>query len=136
VLRRLKFSNDECASAAVLVGAAASSIAPDWTDPQVRRLLADVTRPHAPATAALWRADRATDLADRADAILARRDALAVGELAVTGGDLMAALDMNPGPAVGRLLAALLDRVLAEPELNTRDPLIAIARGLELELVR
>jgi hypothetical protein len=48
----------------------------------------------------------------------------------------MVALDMAPGPLVGRLLQALLDRVLQAPELNTADQLIAIARGLELELAR
>jgi len=136
VLRRLKFSNDESAAAAVLAGAAAAPLATGWTDAEIRRLLADVTRPHAPAAVALWRADQAIELADRAAAILARKDALAVGELAVTGKDLMVALEMQPGPGVGRLLAALLDRVLIDPALNTRDQLIAISRGLELELVR
>jgi tRNA nucleotidyltransferase (CCA-adding enzyme) len=136
ILRRLKFSNDECAAAAVLVGAAAAALAPDWTDAALRRLLADITRAHAPAAVALWRADRATALADRAAAILERKDALAVGELAVAGKDLMLALEMAPGPAVGRLLAVLLDRVLGNPALNTPDQLIAISRGLELELAR
>ena len=42
----------------------------------------------------------------------------------------MAALALPPGPAVGRLLAALLDRVLVDPALNTRDQLIAVAREL------
>jgi hypothetical protein len=54
----------------------------------------------------------------------------------VTGKDLMIALDMPPGPSVGRLLTALLDRVLADPALNTADALIAAARGLELALAR
>jgi len=136
ILRRLKFSNDEVAAAAVLVGAAAAPLATEWTSAEIRRLLADITRPHAPAAVALWRADRATELADRAAAILERRDPLAVGELAVTGKDLMVALEMEPGPGIGRILAALLDRVLLDPALNTRDQLIAISRGLELELAR
>jgi hypothetical protein len=34
------------------------------------------------------------------------------------------------------LLNALLDRVLEQPSLNTKEQLIAIARGLELELAR
>jgi tRNA nucleotidyltransferase (CCA-adding enzyme) len=136
VLRRLKFSNDECAAAAAAIGAAAAVLADAWADPELRRLLADLTRGHAAGAIALWRADGAAELADRAAAILARGDALAVGELAVTGKDLMTALDMPPGPSVGRLLTALLDRVLADPALNTADALIATARGLELELAR
>jgi tRNA nucleotidyltransferase (CCA-adding enzyme) len=134
VLRRLKFSNDECAAASTVVGAAAAVLAAGWQDAEIRRLLADVGRVHAPAAAALWRADGAAELADRAAAILDRRDPLAVGELAVTGKDLIDALDMQPGPLIGRLLAALLDRVLADPALNTHDRLIALARGLELSL--
>jgi hypothetical protein len=43
---------------------------------------------------------------------------------------------MKPGPAIGRLLAVLLDRVLADPAINTRDQLVAVARSLELELAR
>jgi tRNA nucleotidyltransferase (CCA-adding enzyme) len=136
VLRRLKFSNDECAAAAAAVGVAAAVLADGWTDPEIRRLLADVTRGHAAGAVALWRADGAAELADRAAAIVSRGDPLAVGELAVTGKDLMAALDMPPGPLVGRLLAALLDRVLVDPALNTAEALIAAARGLELELAR
>lgn len=136
VLRRLKFSNDEAGAAAVLVGAAAASLVPAWTDAEVRRLLAEVTRAHAAAAIALWRADGADALADAAAAILARRDPLAVGDLAVGGKDLLAALAMPPGPLVGRLLAVLLDRALADPAINTPEQLIALARGLELELAR
>jgi len=138
VLRKLKFSNDESATAAVLVGSAAASLAPAWSDAELRRLLADITRAHGDAAVALWRAERAerAELAERAAAILARRDPLAVGELAVTGKDLLVALDLRPGPVVGRLLAALLDRTLTDPAINTRDQLIALARGLELSLAR
>ncbi|HEX2692364.1 MAG TPA: hypothetical protein VHN14_37410 [Kofleriaceae bacterium] len=136
VLRRLKFSNDECAAAAVLVGVSAAPLAAAWSDAELRRLLADVTRHHAEAAVALWRADRATELADRAAAILARHDALAIGELAIAGKDLLAELEMPPGPAVGRLLAQLFDHVLIDPALNTRDQLIAIARGLPLAPAR
>jgi tRNA nucleotidyltransferase (CCA-adding enzyme) len=127
VLKRLKFSNDEAAAAAVLVGVAAAPQA-SWTDPALRRLLADVTRAHAAAAVALWRADGA-NLADRAAAILDRRDPLSVGELAVTGKDLMTELQLPPGPAIGQLLAALFERVLQEPGLNERAALIELARS-------
>jgi tRNA nucleotidyltransferase (CCA-adding enzyme) len=154
VLRGLKFSNDEIRRAATLVGTASATLITDWTDPDLRRLLADVTRAHAAAAAALWSADGivagmpadaadaatrlggTSELADRARSILKRGDAIAVNELAVTGKDLMTALDMPAGPALGRILAVLLERVLDDPALNTAEALIAIARGLELELAR
>ena len=136
VLRRLKFSNDELAAASVAAGTGSACCVPAWSDAQVRRLLADVTRPHAAAAVALWRADGAKDLAARAAAILDRGDPLAPGELAISGKDLMSALSMAPGPAVGRLLQALFDRVLDDPSLNTRDHLLAEAQRLELLIGR
>ena len=54
--------------------------------------------------------------------------ALERGDLAVDGDDLMRALALAPGPAVGRLLEDLLERVLADPMLNERGRLLAIAR--------
>jgi len=136
VLRRLKFSNEELTAAAVLVGAGGACCVPAWIDADVRRLLADVTRPHAALAAAIWRADGAADLAARAATILERGDALATPELAVTGKDLMAALSMPPGPALGRLLAALLTQVLDDPAGNTRERLLAAAQALELSIGR
>ena len=50
------------------------------------------------------------------------------------GKDLMTALDMPPGRAVGRILARLLDEVIEDPSRNTRDTLIERARQAELEL--
>jgi tRNA nucleotidyltransferase/poly(A) polymerase len=136
VLRRLKFSNEEIAVAASLAGTSGASLAKEWSDPDVRRLLSDVGRANAKTAAALWRADNAIDLANRADAILARGDAIAANELAVTGKDLMTELAMKPGPLIGRLLAMLLTRVIEEPALNTRDQLLALSRSAELAFGR
>jgi len=136
VLRRLKFSNEELAGATVVAGTGSAPRVPDWSDAQIRRLLVDVTRPHAAAAIATWRADGAASLAARAAAIVSRGDPLATGELAVAGRDLMDALAMPPGPAVGRLLAALLTQVLEDPSLNTRPRLLQVAQQLELEIGR
>jgi tRNA nucleotidyltransferase (CCA-adding enzyme) len=136
VLRRLKFSNEELAGAAVLAGVGSACCVSAWTDGQLRRLLVDVTRPHAAAAVGLWRADGATQLADRAAAILERGDPLSTAELAVTGKDLMAALEMPPGPALGRLLQALFNQVLDDPSLSTRERLLAKAQELELAIGR
>jgi hypothetical protein len=40
----------------------------------------------------------------------------------------MRALALAPGPAVGRLLDELLERVIADPMLNERTRLLAVAR--------
>jgi tRNA nucleotidyltransferase (CCA-adding enzyme) len=54
-------------------------------------------------------------------------------ELALGGRDLMQELSLAPGPRVGKLLDALLERVLSEPELNTRERLLDSARSLLAE---
>jgi hypothetical protein len=59
---------------------------------------------------------------------LSARVALARGDLDVTGTDLMNALGIEHGPAIGALLGQLLDRVITDPMLNDRSRLIALAR--------
>ena len=50
-------------------------------------------------------------------------------DLAVDGDDLRQA-GVQPGPQLGKLLAALLDQVLDDPSLNTHDRLLTAARRL------
>jgi tRNA nucleotidyltransferase (CCA-adding enzyme) len=136
VLRRLKFSNDEIATASVIVGAISATLVTDWTEADARHLLADITRGHAASVIAVWRARGAESLARTVEAILSRGDALAISDLVLSGNELIDALQLTRGPLVGRLLRALLDRVLDDPTLNTRDKLVELARSLELSLAR
>lgn len=53
---------------------------------------------------------------------------LSVRDLAVNGNDVMAELGIEEGPAVGRVLDTLLERVLDNPSLNERNRLIEIIR--------
>jgi tRNA nucleotidyltransferase (CCA-adding enzyme) len=46
----------------------------------------------------------------------------------VDGQDLKR-LGLAPGPQFGEILRALLDRVIEQPELNTRESLLAIVRA-------
>ncbi len=50
--------------------------------------------------------------------------------LAVDGTDLMTELDLAQGPILGRILEALLERVIADPALNDRPTLLLLARSL------
>ncbi len=61
------------------------------------------------------------------EATRSRRDAVTRGQLAVTGEDLAGA-GIEPGPAMGRLLERLLDLVIEDPALNTRDSLLRKVR--------
>jgi len=37
---------------------------------------------------------------------------------------------LSPGPIVGHTLQRLLDRVIGDPSLNTRDRLLSVARSM------
>ncbi|OUQ25746.1 hypothetical protein B5E80_03930 [Flavonifractor sp. An135] len=117
------------------------------TEAVVRRRLRQLGPEGFSALLALQRADlhgQAGDIAaprlaelDRTEAlardILAQRPCLSLKELALSGKDVLA-LGVSPGPAVGEILKALLDRV-AEGELpNTREALLPAARELAKQL--
>ncbi len=53
-----------------------------------------------------------------------KRDPLSPKMLKVTGDDVMKELDLPPGPRIGWILAALLEKVLDDPSKNERDDLI------------
>ena len=56
--------------------------------------------------------------------------ALTAADLAIDGNDVIPLLDGGAGPAVGRILRALLDRVIEDPSLNSRDKLMPLAEEL------
>ncbi|MEZ4359085.1 MAG: hypothetical protein R3B48_02820 [Kofleriaceae bacterium] len=136
MLRRLKMKVSDCEIASQAAAAAgAVALTPALDEAELRAVLAAAGRRHAEAIVACWRADgvaRASSggaaLAAAGAQILARGDALAVGELAVTGGDLMKELGLAPGAQLGAILRELLAHVLAHPGDNQRDALLARAR--------
>ncbi|MEO8201908.1 MAG: CCA tRNA nucleotidyltransferase [Gemmatimonadota bacterium] len=61
------------------------------------------------------------------ESIRSRGDATRIKDLAVTGEDLIG-LGISPGPRLGQMLTMLLDHVIEDPRLNTRDGLLSLAR--------
>jgi tRNA nucleotidyltransferase (CCA-adding enzyme) len=59
-----------------------------------------------------------------------RSSAHRLRDLAIGGDDLIA-IGYRPGPAMGRALRALLDEVVRDPSLNTREELLARAKDLQ-----
>lgn len=53
-----------------------------------------------------------------------------VTDLAVNGTDLMKELDIPPSPMIGHILHQLLEEVLENPELNTKETLVQRAREI------
>lgn len=135
MMRRLRFSNAESAQAVHLV-AAYTRPRPDASDARgLRRWLSrvgreavrDTLRLHAAAVRSRGGGDGPTAFAHLARALLAtlrRRPPLTLSDLAVTGDDLKA-LGLEPGPRFAEILSDCLDRVLDDPEMNTRERLRA-----------
>ena len=109
-----------------------------WTDAAVRRFIMRVGEESLPDLYALRRADSygmagkepprdfLLPLADRIEETLAESRALSIKDLAVSGNDLMAS-GIDPGKRMGIILRELLDAVVEDPALNTRDKLLEIA---------
>ena len=95
-------------------------------EPAVRRFIRRIGREHVDALFELRRADDigsglppddpvTAAFRARIDAELAARPPLDRGALAVDGDDLIRDLGLEPGPRLGRVLDALLERVIARP---------------------
>jgi hypothetical protein len=66
----------------------------------------------------------------RLEDVLRQGPAFTVNDLAVDGRDVMRILDIPEGPEVGRVLAELLEMVLEEPGLNSRERLLDIVKTM------
>jgi tRNA nucleotidyltransferase (CCA-adding enzyme) len=149
--KALRFSNAHTSWITALAAARADlggemdaamwSAMPD--DAHIRRWIARVGRTRTDAfialTEALWRARlsreanpaveaRLTPFASRASQV-AFRDPIELADLAVDGEDL-GTVGIRPGPALGRVLHALLEKVIADPAVNTREDLLEFAISL------
>ncbi len=60
------------------------------------------------------------------DEIIADGDAIKISDLAITGSDLIKEKGFEPGPAIGEELKRLLDLVIEEPSLNTKESLMKL----------
>jgi poly(A) polymerase/tRNA nucleotidyltransferase (CCA-adding enzyme) len=113
---------------------------PDWTDGTVRRFVRRIGPELLAPLFALREADiigrgkgedpqaETRDLRGRIDKVMADDAALRVKDLAIGGQDVMRVLDIPPGRRVGEVLEQLLERVLDDPTLNTKETLEDLVR--------
>ena len=128
VLERLRGSNAEIGRAQAISRAPGE---PAGDSPAaVRRWLA-TSGSAADDLLRLWRLRRGADASwtGIVAEIRQRGDPLGRGDLAIDGNDLIA-LGVPRGPRLGEVLDKLLDRVLDDPSLNTREQLSAVAKEL------
>ena len=151
ILRRLKFDNDTVALVKCLVRhhdvRYAYCVDTQGGEPDgpvrglraMRRLTGKVGRDRMPLLFLLQRADieaqsdyKKREKLETLDAgercyrtICEAQDAVTIADLAVTGRDLIDERGFEPGPAIGAELKRLLELVMDDPSLNTREKLLA-----------
>jgi hypothetical protein len=113
---------------------------PGWSDAAVRRFIGKVGPDALDELFALREADNVgsalprsaglAELRERVAAELAAGPVLDRSALAIDGDDLIAELGITPGPRLGRVLDALLERVIEDTSLNTAPTLLLMARQL------
>ena len=138
VLKRWKYPKDDVAAVAHLIRHHMFWYQSDWTGSAVRRFIRKVGLDVIPDLFELRRADNIgsgiraprmyalEDLWTRVQEEIERSTAFSPSDLAVDGTDVMRELGIPPGPEVGRVIAALFERVLDDPDLNTRERLLAL----------
>lgn len=138
ILRRLKYPNAVVEAVSHLVKHHMFDYQESWTDAAVRRFVARVGLDWVKPLALLRLADSGgmgtgpadprsvMPLIERVEALVEKDQAFGLRDLAV-GGDDLAAAGWPKGPAMGKALAELLEAVLDDPELNTRERLLDIA---------
>lgn len=139
VLSRLRFSNRFIDRVRHLVRHHMFNIEEDSSDSAVRRFIARVGEEHLSALFDLRRADAASagdvesiekleGLKRRIELLRAEDSAFKIRDLKINGEDIMGITGLGPGPEIGRIMEALFERVIEEPELNDTDKLKDIVR--------
>ncbi|MCL2835076.1 MAG: HD domain-containing protein, partial [Treponema sp.] len=138
LLLRFRYSNAVIEKVCHLVEEHMFYYEESWTDAAVRRFIVRAGEAHLLHLFNLRRADAygmageepphnfLLPLIERIEKILTQSRALSLKDLAVSGSDLMAE-GIPAGKRMGIILNELLEAVLEDPELNTRDKLLEIA---------
>jgi len=142
-LRDYRFSNSERDQITGLIRHHLICYSSEWTDAAVRRFIKRVGSDNVDPLLRLGEADALgkgrnveeelaalRELRGRVDKAIDEGGALTTGDLAIGGNEVISLLDGGAGPAVGKILRALLERVIDDPSLNTLDKLMPLAEEL------
>lgn len=141
ILRRLRMPRAIAERVALLVRHHMFTYEPSWGDAAIRRFIRRIGAHALEELFELREADNVgsglapesfglTELRARVRSQLADRVVLERSDLAIDGDDIISELGADPGPALGRVLDELLERVIADPALNDRPTLLVLAQEL------
>lgn len=146
ILRRLKFDNDTTDRVSALVRWHDDN--PELSPRSVRRAISRIGLERYPALFAVKRADTLAQSMYRREEklkylhdyemlyqeVMEKQQCLTIKQLAVTGSDLIEA-GMQPGKEIGSVLKKLLELVLEDPELNTKEKLLKQVHNLRTPFI-
>jgi tRNA nucleotidyltransferase (CCA-adding enzyme) len=141
LLRRLRMPRATIERVELLVRHHMFSYQSTWGDAAVRRFIGRIGRHALDELFELRAADNvgsglpglSSDLVElrrRVTEQLEARVALDLRDLAINGDDLIEELGAAPGPTIGIVLDTLLERVIADPDVNDRPTLLLIAQAM------
>ena len=143
ILKRLKFSKSDENRICHLIKNHMFHYTEDWSDGAVRRFIARVGIENLSDLFKLRFADRAGAIGDktfactpedialsrRVDAIVKETPALKLGDLAVDGQMLLKEAGIPKGPKMGQVLNYLLEAVMDDPAMNTKEALLNLGKN-------
>ncbi len=147
ILTRLKFPNAMIDNVCHLIREHMFNYEANWTVAAVRRFIIRVGKENLEDLYDLRIADiygmhnqkvdfrfsepiaRLVELKDRIAAELEKNNALSLKDLAINGRDLIEA-GLEPGKKLGLILNHLLDCVIEDPQMNSREKLLEVAKNL------
>ena len=147
ILTRLKYPNAVIDDVCHLINEHMFNYESNWTVPAVRRFIIRVGQEHLEDLFDLRLADMygmhnqpieykysaainlLVELKDRISVELEKNNALSLKDLAINGNDLIAA-GFEKGKKLGLILNHLLDCVIEDPGMNTKDKLLEVAKSL------
>lgn len=139
VLRRLRYRNAFIKKCENLIRHHMFNYEPGWKSSTVRRFIRRVGEDNLEDLFALRTADALSrgreesldelaELKTRVAGELEAKHTVKVADLTVDGRDVIRECAIPPGPAVGRILADLLEKVLDDPRVNDRETLLGLLR--------
>jgi tRNA nucleotidyltransferase (CCA-adding enzyme) len=142
IMKRLKFSSDMTKQVTHLIRQHMFYYDVGKVTPTgARRLLRRVGREHFDDLIKLRIAERKGSGVPKAEPYRLRhlqfmveqaaKEPISVGQLAITGNDLIHELSLRPGPMIGGILHALLAQVLEDPKKNDKNYLLEQAKALQ-----
>lgn len=139
IARRLRLSNHDVDRIFLLVRYHMFYYQPEHTDASIRRFMRKVGLENINDILDLREADRLGSgarktswrLEEMKERMISQlHQPFSITDMAINGHDLMENLELKPGPQLGKILNELFERVLENPELNTKEVLLAEAKKL------